>query len=265
MSKKPAPAEKLAELISQTRESAIAVLEDYNRLAGIVVSSETKAVDLRHASAILRRWLVEDALQRVANPRVGRINIPSIDNRPVYVACRTGRIVSFVSGGASVHGIYIAAGMVNAGNRAIDLVGFHPDQRIDLSLESFVRQRVIFTGGTWITRRQVIKFVANIDRGVHDGKVRESDEELLAAYRQQVSVELLDVKKLTTLPEDLPKGIDAIPSVNWTMGDPAARISLASYNPSRVNGVLLELLASMMFLVAAPDIKSLCTAIEKEL
>ena len=76
---------KQATLLEETRESAIAVLEDIRHLGSVVAKAETQAVDLRHASAILRRLLVEGTLRRVANPRIGKIELSAIDNMRVLV------------------------------------------------------------------------------------------------------------------------------------------------------------------------------------
>lgn len=241
---------KKAELILATKEDAIALVEDYEHLTQIVGKTETKPTDLRHASAILRRWLVEKQLVAVANPRVGRIYLEAIDNNPVYRDERKGVIHSFVSGGAPVHGVYIAAGMQNAGNRPVSIPDYHPDTLMTVNVDTFLRQRVIYTEATWVTRLQVIKFVANVAHGVHSGKVKEDWEGLLDRFRLAISV-------------SVETGLDGktMPTIAWSEGTPGQGRFPEKYDPRKVNGVLLELLATIRFLVRSSDVEKLIDSI----
>lgn len=241
-------------LIAETREDAIAFLEDFEHLTDITQKSETRPIDLRHSSAVLRRWLVEGMLQRVGSPRVGRIHISAIDNNPIYRVARSGRVHCFISGGASVHGVFIASGMVNKDNRPLDVEGYHPDSLTPFKLETFRKQKVIFADGEWITRDQVIKFVANVDRGVHAGKVKERWEQILANFRYQVSVSLVDHENG-----------QKIPSIVWGVGKPAVEATPREYDPSKVNGTLLELLATAHFLISSSSVLDLADAVRSEL
>jgi len=252
-------------LVEETRESAILVYEDIEHLNSVIEKSETKAVDLRHSSAILRRWLVEGALKKVANPRVGKMNLKAIDNSPIYRVTNAGKIHQFVSGGASIHGIFLTALMGNAGQESARLENFHPDRTIDLTLDSFQRQRVIFTQETWITRAQVIKFVANVDSGVHDGLPLESWGVVLSEFRQQISIDLITPSASERLEMKMPDEIKTIPSVTFSDGNPASEIRPANYTPNRINGVLLELLATIHFLVKSKDLQNLTAVIASEL
>lgn len=241
---------KKAEKILETKEDAIALVEDYDHLLQIVDETETKPTDLRHASAILRRWLVEKQLVRVASPRVGRVHLEAIDNNPVYRVERKGVIHSFVSGGASVHGVYIAAGMKNVGSQAISIPDYHPETLITVNVETFLKQRGIYTEATWVTRLQVIKFVANVAHGVHGGKVKEDWEGLLERFRLAISVTL----------ETRTDG-KMMPTIGWSEGTPGQGRFPEKYDPRKVNGVLLELLATIWFLVKSRDVKELVHSI----
>jgi hypothetical protein len=238
--------DKKTELVVATKEDAIALVEDYEHMHQILGETETKPTDLRHASAILRRWLVEKQLVTVASPRVGRLQLQAIDNNPVYRVERKGVIQSFVSGGASIHGVYIAGGMKSAGNRSLSLPDYHPDTLITMTVDTFLNQRVIYTEGTWVNRRQVIKFVANVGHGVHGGKVKEDWEGLLDRFRFAISV------TVGTGPDG-----KTMPSIAWSEGQPGHGRSPEKYDPRKVNGVLLELLASIWFLVRSRDVENL--------
>jgi len=100
----------------------------------------------------------------------------------------------------------------------------------------------------------VIKFVANADHGVHGHGARKDWEQLLSQFRQEVSVCLVDG------PDGKP-----MPSVEWNIGSPAGDVSPADYDPSRVNGVLLELLSTISFLAKSPDVVRLMDSIKAEI
>lgn len=240
-------------LISETRNDAISFFEDFLHLKSLISNIETRPVNLRHASVILRRLLVENLLQKISNPRLGRIELLTIDNNPIYTETRRETLISFVSGGAAVHGIFIAAGMVNKGSKALFIKDYHPDRRIGLSLESFKKQRVIYTNGEWITREQIIKFVANVDHGVHAGKIKEKWEELLSRFRHELSINL----KASGEGENLP-------TLSWRFGEMAENVSFVRYDPAKINGVLIEILATIHFIISSPDILQLIDMIEKE-
>lgn len=240
-------------LISETRNDAISFYEDYIHLKSLVNSIETHPVNLRHASVILRRLLIENLLQKISSPRLGRVALHTIDNNPIYIEARRDTLISFVSGGASIHGIYIAAGMVNKGPAPLTIKDYHPEKFILLNLESFKKQRVIFTSEEWITREQIIKFVANVDHGVHAGKIREKWEERLSRFRHELSV------NLETSTEGVP-----LTALSWKFGEAAENISFERYDPARINGVLIEILATIHFFISSPDILRLIEMIEKE-
>lgn len=244
----------LVDQIQETRSSAIAIYEDFVVLQDICNKVETRPVDLRLASNIVRRWLVENQLARVASPRVGRLQLMAIDNNPVYRAEREGGIVAFVSGGAIVHGAYIAAGAMNEGSRPVRFVDYHPDKLISLTLDTFLKQRVIYSSREWTTRLQVIKFVAHADHGVHGYGARKDWEKRLSEFRQEVSVTLVEG----------PDG-NPMPSVEWSVGSPMSDISVGDYDPSRVNGVLLELISTITFMVNSPDVVGLIAVIKAEI
>ncbi|MDG1128811.1 MAG: hypothetical protein P8N68_06890 [Paracoccaceae bacterium] len=240
--------------ILETKEAAIALSEDFAVLNDVVKRVETRPVDLRHTSVVLRRWLVENQLGRVASPRVGRLHINAIDNNPIYRAARSGRIVSFVSGGASVHGVFLAAGMMSKGGKPPEILGYHPDGSEEFKLDTFLKQRVIFSNGEWFTRQQVIKYVAHADHGAHGHGAKEEWEKRLAEFRQEVSISLVDG----------PDG-KSMPSVVWGAGQSADKASLAKYDPSRINGVLIEVIATIHFLTTSTEVLDLMKYINAEM
>lgn len=242
------------DLLGETREAAIAIFEDFSILRDISTRLETRPVHLRHASAVLRRWLVENQIARVAAPRVGRLKILAIDNNPVYRFERSHGIVAFVTGGAQVHGVYLAGAMMSEGRQSSDITGYHPDILIPFGIETFLKQRVIYSQGEWFTRLQVVKFVANADNGVHGHGAREDWEKKLSGFRQEVSVNLVSG----------PTG-ELTPSVNWRSGDSLSVANYTKYDPSLINALLLEVVSAISFLVKSPDLVDLIDVIKVEL
>lgn len=223
-------------LIDETRESAVAISEDFLVLRDVSEKSEMRAADLRLASSILRRWLVENQLKRVASPRVGRLKLSAINNKPIYREARRGTIELFVSGGAIIHGAYVAAGMLTRGPKPVEIQNYRPDVLEVFTLKTFLNQDVIYFKDCWFARQQVIKFVANAAHGVHGHGAREEWEKQLSDFRQEFSVSLADV----------PDG-NKMPYIASQWGIPAGEAIRDQYDPRKVNGVLLEILSTIHF------------------
>lgn len=240
--------------VADSRDAAIAVVEDFDYLKILSETAETSPVGLRHASSIVRRWLVDGTLQRVSSPRIDRIKVRVVDNNPVYCLSQTGKIRVFVSGGALVHGVEILRIMDSNGRNPPPTDSFYSCNLINLQLKDFIKQRVIYTQGEWLTRSQVVKFVANVDHGVHSGRSDDHWKKLLSNFRFQVSVQL----------ETGPDGNPA-PSIVAGVGAADEVISPQSYDPRKVNGVLLELLATIGFLISSPDVEHLIEVIRAEM
>lgn len=153
-----------------------------------------------------------------------------------------------------IHGVYLACGMMNKGGKPLGLADYHPDKLETLRLETFLKQRVIYYQEEWFTRQQVVKFVANADHGVHGHGPREDWEKRLSHFRQEISVSLIDC----------PDG-EPMPSVVWQTGTHAAEVSLGQYDPKKVNGVLLEILSTINFLVKSPEVVALMKYIQEEI
>lgn len=242
--------EKRAELLARTKEDAIALVEDFDHLVEILEKVHTKAADLRRSSAILRRLLIEQKLQAIASPRIGKIQISTIDHAPVYRAARKGVYDFFISGGAAIHGstvLQLAIFSVHENSQEEE-----KDQTLEFPLDTFLKQKVIFSNTNWFTRHQVIKFVANVGSGVHGGKIRTTAEKRLETIRHNICVTLensQDGKKM--------------PVVTIAMGESLSTHSVKEYDPTKINGVLFSLISTIHYLVNAKDVISLIETIKK--
>jgi hypothetical protein len=63
----------------------------------------------------------------------------------------------------------------------------------------FLRQPVFFIHGKWITRNQVIKYVANIGSGVHSGTPQTEDEKRIASIRNSAR---FSTSSMSVIPQD---------------------------------------------------------------
>jgi hypothetical protein len=79
----PLTPEKRAELLAETRDAAVALLEDLEHIRMICGRDEPSRDELRRLSATLRRILIDSDLTKVAAPRLGRILLLAPDNKPL--------------------------------------------------------------------------------------------------------------------------------------------------------------------------------------
>jgi hypothetical protein len=54
-------------------------------------------------------------------------------------------------------------------------------------VDNFLSQRVLYLHGDWVSRRAVLKYVANIASGVHSGNATEADDLLIESIRRNVT------------------------------------------------------------------------------
>lgn len=242
--------QKLIELKVETVEEAAALLEDLAHLRGVLSKSEPTRAELRNVSITLRRLLSQnERLKHIALPRVGNIKIPMPDNSPFYRESRKRSYQLFLSGGATIFGLSMAAILLMRGGQRIDAArDYKPGTLKPQRLITFVRQPVICFNNTWVTRKQVIEYVANVMNVAHsDNPAKKDDDDyILDRVRQFGS---LKSGHGLTINVDAAKPI-TLPFV---------------YDPDSVDVVLFELLSAVDFLVNAPDVQRLEEYIRGEL
>ena len=234
----------------KTIEAAAALIDDLKHFRKIINSDLVTAGDIRRLSAQLRRFLVDGALEKVAGPRVGRIRIPAPASQKFRDANAAMKIPFLGLANVRIFGVNIASAMLDVGDGLIDRgIEFDPNARIDLSVDDFMRQGVIILDGDWITRRDVIRYIANVADGVHSGDIKDDRERLIKRARHAMAVKvkgetptiIANIAALAT--DDLPLNAD----------------------PNKVDWVLIELLAAACFVCEAPDIIALEAFISNEL
>lgn len=162
----------------------------------------------------------------------------------LYVAARRQEIGQFYSGHATVFGIRLLS-VVNYSSTD-GSPSFDPSKQIDLPIDTFLKQRVICLGGEWVTRSEVIKYIANVAQGVHSGSARSPADNLVRKMRSRLSVALKD----------------NIPNIN--LSSSGLHEPDLALDRSGVDCGLIELLAAAGFVVNSPDVITLVAKLAGE-
>lgn len=152
---------------------------------------------LRRASPVIRRLIVEKDLQRAwreagldSEPR---IRIPTLDSLREEIPLEEIRFAS--AGGAIYRGIQVSEAVLPIGGQSKWRVNFQNSVK-DIKLNHFINATAVIINGKCVSRRTVVKYVANKLGGVHFddsrglGKDAESYELLDTANRYKVRFEL---------------------------------------------------------------------------
>lgn len=240
--------EKRAQLLESTRNAATVLVEDIGYLRAIVNKDFQCPIELRRVSHIVRRLLNDRSLSSIAAPRIGKIWLQAPDNNPIYRADRNDPFPFFLSGGASIFGVYIRWAMTERGKEPRRLEGADPSATIDLSFNGFCGQRVLCLNGNWVSRIAVVKYVANKCSAVHSQAPFTEIDRTLSQMRSAVSISLSNgLTQLAFNP-------DAIENTNPEF----------EYSTGRIDTVLIELLCAMHFLVHSPEVIRLEKVIRQE-
>jgi hypothetical protein len=241
-----------AKLLASTREQATALFDDLHYLRDIAASRIQSAPEIRRASSVLRRLLVERDIASVAAPRIGRFMFSMPDNRIFYKAANEVSFTFFASGDTEVFGVKFRHAIVDlnypqAGRRHLGMV---IPQRMRTRLDGFMSQRVLCLNGQWVTRADVIKHVANVASGVHSGIATTLADETISRIRRSVWYT---------------KSRDSV-KITCDMAALELRSEpLFTYSPERIDPALLELLATITQILASEDTERLEHIIKQEL
>jgi hypothetical protein len=243
--------EKRAQRLITTREAAAALVEDLRHIREIVNRADPDRGELRRLSGVLRRLFVDGDLNDISGPRTGRLMVTAPDNKPFYDAEGDKPYAFFGSGGVTMFGISFRAHMVESGTRPRQITDFDPDRTISLPIHNFMSQNVLCLQGQWIMRRDVIKYTANIAGGVHSGAPREEIQKTVARIRRSANYRA----PTADTPLILSFNMDAMHPTETPF----------QYDPTAIDPLLVEILATAHFLVSSPSVESLETAIREEL
>jgi hypothetical protein len=239
------------QLILATREAAVAFLEDMPHIRDVLNRPNPDRGELRRLSSVLRRLLIDNGgdIRDIAAPRIGRFVLLSPDNKPVFKAARKTTYDFFASAGVLAFGIHFRAAAFEKGTKPTPLENFDPDRTVELPMDNFLSQDVLCFQGRWITRRDAIKYIANIASGVHSGRPKDEKEKTIARIRKSASF----------------SAIPGAPNVQFNVDSLFPAEPPFQYLPNAVDPVLLEMLAAAHYLELSPDIRRLEELVKTEL
>lgn len=235
--------EMRSSMIASTRGAAEAFIEDIAYLRGLPDVPNIQPSELRRMSAVLRRLLVEGDITVVAAPRIGRFHFLAPDNKRARHESKKKPFLFF------------ATASVPVGNAAVEHIGIlkspeensYSDEQpgsVKLRIDGFMSQPVLCLDGVWISRRDAIKYAANIASGVHSGSPTEDSEKRLSQLRRRYRYWVED--------ENFQIRVDL---ESKSESDPPL-----AYDP-----VLLELHAAAIWLLKSDDTARLETIIKDEI
>lgn len=239
-------------MLRKTKEQAAALLDDIQYLRDLSVSRDQSPAELRRVSSVLRRLLIDRDITDVAAPRLGRFMFCAPNNNPFYAAADKIPFSFFGSGGMEVFGVKFRSAILDLRSPTPRPPDYVDTMRtVELPLDGFLKQRVLCLEGQWVGRRDVIKYIANVASGVHSGtRATPLDETIwqirhVAGYRKKdgsLSV-AFNLDALALPDDDMP----------------------FRYSPEMIDPVLLEILATVHYLLISKDTKRLEVIIAAEL
>ena len=250
----PLTSEQRSILLQATAESAAALLEDIDHIRTVLAEKNTSRAQVRYLSTTLRRLLVDSELSDIAAPRIGRLFLLVPDNKPFYKLEKTAPYDFFVSGGAPLFGpmlrpIFGRPGTpTSIAQESKLLETSFAEATASVRIDGFLSQKVLCLRGEWATRRQVIKFMANLASGAHSGTPSSPEEKLIAKIRNAISV-TSDGKTVTAT-------IKNAPDYNYS--------SKFAYSPKSIDMALHELLSAAHYLNESPQLKELEASVRSE-
>ncbi|AXA41109.1 hypothetical protein [Rhizobium leguminosarum] len=232
-------------LIGKTAAVAHEAIDDIRYLRRLLTQEEVDSGDIRRASAILRRQLVENTLTRVAAPRIGKLLIRAPNFKPIYVESRTAPPSIFVGAHTSIFGVDFRGLLLRAG-ASLRQSEFDPEATIDLSTESYGKQEILYYRSRWVSRKSVIEYVANVAGGVHAGEEKSEDDKVIGASRHNIGIKMSN-------------GAPTV-QVNLNLAEePAPRIT-----DGAIDAALLLIHSTAHALVNSPSIARLEAVVEDE-
>jgi hypothetical protein len=230
-------------MMGVTRDAALVLVDDLQHIRQIVRQEEPNPGDLRRLSNQLRRILVEGDLLKIAAPRMGKIVIVGPDLRALYRANEQSPFLFAAADEFSTHGIVFSSVLCDEGKNARSLPNYDPDIRLTLRVEPFQNQKVLCFRGRWITRADLIKYVANVASGIHSGSPKEEVEFLIRKIRSGLIVRMVPG----------PDGMPA-PSIEFNQDALAAEDSPIQFKSGVTDLALLNIISTAQFLITSPNV-----------
>ncbi|MCU6499564.1 hypothetical protein LPN04_17355 [Rugamonas sp. A1-17] len=229
------------------------LLGDLNNLTKFKDSINPTQDEVRLHASTVRRLLLDGLLPSAAGSR--RIplffNVPDV--QPIVRAARNGYIACFNLGGIEVFGVGVTGSMISRNERPGD-IEFDTSKFISLKLDSFLRQPVAFINEIFVTRLEVINYVANKAGGVH------YDPKPSSALPQE------KIMAIGQLRHSLRLGLkNGIPVFGFRLDGLIDESTNFRYEPEFLDIIFLEFLATIHFIIESEEVKKLQIQIIYEL
>jgi hypothetical protein len=246
--------EHRAKLLASTREAATHLVEDLQHFREVLARTDPSRGELRRLSAVLRRFLVEGDLSRVATPRIGKVLLRVLDNHPHYKVETEWPHLFFGSAGVEAFGMWIRAASINKGGVPPLPRDYDPERTASVRVDGFLSQRVLCLDSRWVSRREVIKYVANIASGVHSGSPSTEEERTIARLRRSATYKVGTAET----PNDTM-------GLNFHLDGLSPPGNTFRYEADAIDPVLLELLAAVRLLIQSESVLELEQVILREI
>jgi hypothetical protein len=228
-----------------TAETELAFVEDFRWLAEMINRDPISHGEIRRSSAVMRRLFPDGRdFQTLCNFHAPKPFLNAHDNRSYYRSAERGAFVPFfVSGGR---------GFLNSEVRGLTPGGWvdhDPEDEASLGdttlipLEAWMNQKVLCFRGKWITRTNVINYVANRAFGVHSGKDKTDLDESMSKLR--------GIAKLSVAPEGHFR-------LNLSSSALYGLSPDFTPTPGELDVVLFEYSCAIRLFVESPDAIALC-------
>jgi hypothetical protein len=243
-----------------THEAAVNMVDDIDHMREIINKLQPTAGDLRRMSNLLRRLLIDNGgdIRKIAPPRLNRrLFIASPEIKRFIKTSKKKRLYFASLGASGIYGSLVGEMFIEFRYTLIHQPpwqtyrGPDPDDDeplIDLTLDNFLKQPVLCYEKKWISRSEVIKYVANVASGVHTGDPKEQSHILLNRIRQIGSIVLENGAPLSRVNHH------AITTGNKPI----------NVDKGGIDFVLLQLMSAARYLTRSRDIIELEAFIRKE-
>lgn len=236
------------DMIARTQSAAIALLEDLEHLREMAGGWHHTSAELRRASSILRRLVIDGDLHKVGAPRIGKMLLKIPDYTKYYRAAENaGEFHLF----ASFEQIQIASPKNMTRKMSLALQATSVDRGVkytEVKIDSFKNQRVFCFEGKWVTRVDVIKFVANNASGVHSS---EPSDNILPSIRHAFTYDRDENGDFRVLMNPAGTALGATKPFE--------------YDPKKIDPVLAEILGSSRLIVESTDVIRLEDVVRQEI
>lgn len=248
------------------REVDIANLEDLEYLSEVWKKPDVSNAELRRSSGVIRRLVADRQIHKSTTPRGIKLLLNAPDNKSLVSAAKSSKLIYFQSAGTYVFGRYVRSIIVQYGEPLPTL--FNDNEAPQVRLDGFCKQPVFFLEGHFVTRQDVINYVANKASGVHFDRNRKDDQQAFKVLDRIRSVAKFKVSHDAPPEAGIPESDLQKKGILGLFFDLRALAEEEdSFIPTRdfIDPVFVELSAAIRFFTESKTIKELIKALAIDL